>query len=102
MRRHQTLKPMRRCIACRESKPQDELIRFTFDGKAVAADENGKFGSTQIECESCNSYEEEIRHFVDCLNTGKQPISPIGDAVTVQRMLDGIYRSTEAHAEVGI
>ena len=42
MRRHQTLKPMRRCIACRESKPQDELIRFTFDGKAVAADENGK------------------------------------------------------------
>lgn len=32
MRRHQTAKPMRRCIACRESKPQDELMRFTWDG----------------------------------------------------------------------
>ncbi len=42
MRRHQTPKPMRRCIACRESKPQDELIRFTFDGTAVIADESGK------------------------------------------------------------
>lgn len=39
MRRHRTPKPMRRCIACRESKPQDELIRFTFDGKRVTADE---------------------------------------------------------------
>ncbi len=38
MRRHQTAKPMRRCIACRESRPQDELIRFTFDGKEVKAD----------------------------------------------------------------
>ena len=31
MRRHQTAKPMRRCIACRESKPQDELMRFTWN-----------------------------------------------------------------------
>ena len=38
MRRHQTAKPMRRCIACRESRPQDELMRFTFDGKEVKAD----------------------------------------------------------------
>lgn len=29
---------MRRCIACRESKPQDELMRFTFDGNKVTAD----------------------------------------------------------------
>ena len=38
MRRHNTTKPMRRCIACRESKPQDELIRFTFDGDTLSAD----------------------------------------------------------------
>ncbi len=38
LRRHQTPKPMRRCIACRESKPQDELMRFTFDGVRVTAD----------------------------------------------------------------
>ena len=38
LRRQQSAKPMRRCIACRVSKPQDELMRFTFDGTKVAAD----------------------------------------------------------------
>ncbi|MBQ9272239.1 MAG: YlxR family protein [Mogibacterium sp.] len=42
LRRHKTPKPMRRCIACRESKPQDELIRFTFDGKSLSADTDTK------------------------------------------------------------
>ena len=39
MRRHQTAKPMRRCIACRESKPQDELMRFTLEDGRIVADE---------------------------------------------------------------
>ena len=39
MRRHQTTKPMRRCIACRQSRPQDELIRFTARGSSIAADD---------------------------------------------------------------
>ena len=38
LRRQQAAKPMRRCIACRVSKPQDELMRFTFDGSKVIAD----------------------------------------------------------------
>ena len=38
MRRHQNPKPMRRCIACRESKPQDELLRFTLIGDVITAD----------------------------------------------------------------
>ena len=29
---------MRRCIACRESKPQDELMRFTFCDGVLRAD----------------------------------------------------------------
>jgi predicted RNA-binding protein YlxR (DUF448 family) len=29
---------MRRCIACRESKPQDELIRFTYADGIIRAD----------------------------------------------------------------
>jgi predicted RNA-binding protein YlxR (DUF448 family) len=33
---------MRRCVACRESKPQDELMRFTFDGVRVTADTDRK------------------------------------------------------------
>lgn len=38
VRRQQTSKPMRRCIACRESKPQDELIRFTNNDGVLRAD----------------------------------------------------------------
>ena len=33
---------MRRCIACRESKPQDELMRFTFADGRIIADSNTK------------------------------------------------------------
>lgn len=42
MRRHKTTKPMRRCIACRESKPQDELIRFVLNGKDPVVDPSGR------------------------------------------------------------
>ena len=42
MRRHKATKPMRRCIACRESKPQDELIRFVLNGQDPVVDTNGK------------------------------------------------------------
>ncbi len=45
-------------------------------------------------------FTEEFRHFIECVKENKTPISPIDDAVTVQRMLDGIYRSAEAHREV--
>ena len=33
---------MRRCIACRESKPQDELIRFVLKGQDPVADTDGR------------------------------------------------------------
>lgn len=63
-------------------------------------DEEGYLSTVQPEVTPNDYFVEEIRHFIDCLNTGKTPISPIEDAVTVQRMLDGIYRSAEQHAEV--
>ena len=33
---------MRRCIACRESRPQDELLRFTFREGRIEADKDTK------------------------------------------------------------
>lgn len=42
MRRNQNPKPMRRCIACRESKAQDELLRFTFKDGRIEADKESK------------------------------------------------------------
>ena len=39
MRRQQQNKPMRRCIACYTSLPQDEMLRFTLvDGKILFDD----------------------------------------------------------------
>ncbi len=34
--------PMRRCIACNTSRPQSELIRFTYNGSELKVDENKK------------------------------------------------------------
>ena len=52
--------------------------------------------------EKNNIFEAEIRHFIDCLNTGKKPISPLEDGVTVQRILQGIYDSARLGREVEI
>ena len=62
MRRHKAAKPMRRCIACRESRPQDELIRFTFDGSAVSADRGVKSeGRGFYLCKSTECLETAIK-----------------------------------------
>ena len=63
-------------------------------------DETGKCVDETVEVPGNNFFVEEIRHFADCLDNGTQPLSSIDDAITVQRMLDGIYRSAEAHKEV--
>ena len=47
-------------------------------------------------------FRNEIAHFLDCLETGKKPMSSLEDGVTLQRILDGIYRSAEEHKEVTI
>ncbi|MDO4741427.1 MAG: Gfo/Idh/MocA family oxidoreductase [Eubacteriales bacterium] len=47
-----------------------------------------------------NPFEIEIGHFLDCYRTGKQPVSTMAHAVTVQRMLEGIYQSAKLGREV--
>ena len=64
--------------------------------------EEGYLADLKPEITPNNYFVEEIKHFVECVNEGKTPISPIEDAVTVQRMLDGIYRSAAEHKEVTI
>jgi len=49
-----------------------------------------------------NRFEEEIAHFIDCLDTGNKPISPIEDGIAIQRMLAGIYDSARLGKEVVI
>ena len=42
MRRQQQSKPMRRCIACYTSRPQDELLRFTLADGNITFDKDVK------------------------------------------------------------
>ncbi|MGI6653684.1 MAG: Gfo/Idh/MocA family protein [Christensenellales bacterium] len=47
-----------------------------------------------------NNYEQEIGHFIRCLNTGETPISPLADGLYVQTMLDAIYTSARLGREI--
>jgi predicted dehydrogenase len=49
-----------------------------------------------------NPFAVEIDHFIRCLRTGEKPESPLEDGVTVQRMLEGIYKSAKLGREVEI
>ena len=75
----------------------------SFDPLTIyAEDEAGYLTDIQPKVARNDYFVEEIKHFIDCIHTGKTPISPMEDAVTIQKMLDGIYRSAAAHKEVEI
>ncbi len=74
----------------------------TFDPLTVYGDDGEKVTNEVVEVPGNDFYYEELVHFVDCMDNNCDPISGIDDAVTVQRMIDGIYRSAEEHREVTI
>ncbi|MFC3800846.1 Gfo/Idh/MocA family protein [Cohnella sp. GCM10012308] len=47
-----------------------------------------------------SAFQNEINHFVDCVRTGAEPISPVSDGVAVMKMLCGIYESAEKGEEI--
>lgn len=47
-----------------------------------------------------DNFANEIRHFLDCVKEGKQPIAPVDDGVQVQKMLNGIYESARLGKEI--
>ncbi|WIV19987.1 Gfo/Idh/MocA family oxidoreductase [Paenibacillus polygoni] len=46
------------------------------------------------------AFQAEIDHFVECVQTGKRPISPVEDGVEVMKILRGIYESASTGKEV--
>ena len=63
MRRAKSKTPMRRCVACRESKPQEELLRFTFSDGHLSADIDGKSdGRGYYLCKEEACREAAIKH----------------------------------------
>ncbi|WP_138754306.1 Gfo/Idh/MocA family protein [Paenibacillus sinopodophylli] len=47
-----------------------------------------------------SAFQNEIDHFIDCVATGKEPISPVADGVEIMKILVGIYESAAKGAEV--
>jgi len=46
------------------------------------------------------AFQAEIDHFVNCVQTGSEPISPVEDGVEIMKILRGIYESAATGKEV--
>ncbi|MDQ0060039.1 Gfo/Idh/MocA family protein [Paenibacillus harenae] len=46
------------------------------------------------------AFQNEINHFIDCVQQGNTPISPVEDGVEIMKILCGIYESAAKGAEV--
>ena len=74
----------------------------TLEPLTIYGEEMGYLSDNAPNSENVNIFEAEIAHFIDCLRTGKRPASDLDQAVTMQRMLQGIYDSARLHKEVEI
>ena len=74
----------------------------TLDPLTIYGEELGYLTDNQPRPENTDMFYNEIDHFIDCLRTGKTPKSDLDQAVTMQRMLQGIYDSARLHKEVEI
>jgi predicted dehydrogenase len=46
--------------------------------------------------------QNETRHFIDCLKTGKEPLARAEEAVTMMRIIDAIYASSDSGHEIDL
>lgn len=46
------------------------------------------------------AFQNEINHFIECVQQGKQPLSPVEDGVEIMRILRGIYESAARGEEI--
>jgi predicted dehydrogenase len=47
-----------------------------------------------------SAFQNEINHFIDCVRTDKQPLSPVSDGVEIMKILCGIYESAAKGEEI--
>jgi len=46
------------------------------------------------------AFQNEINHFISCIQTGQEPLSPVADGVEIMKILCAIYESAAKGAEV--
>ena len=72
------------------------------DPLAIYGEDGGYLTDNKPTVQQSQIFDNEIRHFLDCVQTGAQPISPAADGVAVQRILNGIYESAKVGKEIKI
>ena len=72
------------------------------DPLVIYGEESGYLTDSTPNPGSNDMFYEEIDHFIHCLRTGEEPKSNLEQAVTMQRILQGIYDSARLHKEVEI
>ena len=65
-------------------------------------EKDGKELDKPLNASSINSFDEEVKHFVECIVDDKEPISSAEQGIMLMQMLDGIYESAEKGRSVPI
>jgi len=64
--------------------------------------ERGTALSTETLAFDKDPYEDRFKHFVNCITKGEKCLCPGEDGLTIQKILNGIYKSSESGKEVAI
>ena len=76
-------------------------IRLQYGGNfTIYGTKDGKLWEETPEYESVNMFQNEIDSFVRCVRTGEKLPSHIDQVIITARMMQAIYDSSDAHAEV--
>lgn len=65
-------------------------------------EENGKEVDKELTAPHIDSFDEEVKHFVESIVNGTEPISSGDQGVMLMQMLDGIYESSEKGKSIHI
>lgn len=68
----------------------------------IYTEDQGYLVDEHPQVETWNSFEKEVRHFIDCVKTGTRPIANADEGVVVQKILNGIYESARLGREVEV
>ena len=79
------------------SEPKQELGLNPF---TVYGEEEGYLMDSSPVIEAQDPFANEVRHFLDCIKTGQEPIAPVSDGVIIQKILNGIYDSAKLGKEI--
>ncbi len=75
---------------------------ISLEPPAIYGVSHGVLTTTTLPVSSGNPHQKEMHHFIECVRTRQEPLSPVSDAVTVTAMLAAIQRSSEQKTAVSV